>query len=60
MSKDVADEKFVIPNLCLSYHHFVPTHPSIPGFDRGLIELMQRALCDIFAASKSLWISYGD
>ena len=37
----------------------VPTHPIIPGFDRGLIELMRRALCDIFAASNSVWISYG-
>ena len=29
---------------------------AIPGFDRGLIELMRRALCDIFAASDSVWI----
>ena len=32
---------------------------AIPGFDRGLIKLMRRALCDIFAASNSVWISYG-
>ena len=37
MSKDVAnplraDEKFVIPNLSLSYRHFVPTHPSHSWF----------------------------
>ena len=53
-----ADEKFVIPNLSLSYRHFVPTQ-AIPGFDRGLVELMRRALCDIIAASNSVWISYG-
>ena len=28
---------------------------AIPGFDRGLIELMRIALYDIFA----VWISYG-
>ena len=50
MSKEIGDplwahEKFMIQIF--------------PGFDRGLIELMQRALCDIFAASNYVWISYG-
>ena len=40
MSKDVADplradEKFVIPNLFLFYHHFIPTHPSHSWFSSG-------------------------
>ena len=40
MSKDVADrlrddEKFVIPNLSLSYRHFVPTHQSHSWFWSG-------------------------
>ena len=40
MSKDVADplradEKFMIPNLSLSYRHFVPTHPSHSRFWSG-------------------------
>ena len=40
MSKDVADplrdnEKFVILNLSLFYHHFVPTHPSHSWFLSG-------------------------
>ena len=40
MSKDVADplradEKFVIPNLSLTYRHFVPKHPSHSWFWSG-------------------------
>ena len=55
MSKDVADplravENFVIPNISLSYRTLYQRNQAIPGFYRGLIEMMRRALCDIFAA----------
>ena len=64
MSKDVAnplraDEKFSFRiHLYLIVNLYQRTQ-AIPGFDRGLIEVMRRALCDIFAASHSVCISYG-
>ena len=55
-----ADEKFVIPFYLYLIVTLYQRPQAIPGFDRGLIELMRRALCDIFAASNFVWISYGD
>ena len=64
MSKEVADPlradyKFVIPNLSLSYHHFVPTHPSYSwfrsGFERNDVKSALRHICCLKFYLDFLW-----